>query len=112
MNKLVLLLLSISLFCIANNISALGMRDNARSPKIEVSGIIRMVGNSPMNSLVLSGNDREWYIDQKEEKKLIDLQHQTVTVRGREYYADLIFADGNPAGRRYYLRDITIVKPR
>ena len=112
MNKPRLFLLVCMILCITEYIPAMGKSDAEKPPKIEISGKVRLVGSGPLPSLVISGEDREWYIDPKEEKKLIDLQHQTVTVKGREYYADLVFADGSSGGRQYYLRDITVVHPK
>jgi hypothetical protein len=79
---------------------------------VEVSGVVRLVGSSPFSSLVISGEDREWHIVPEEQKKLMDLQHQRVTVRGQEYYYDRTFANGTSAGRQYYLKKIVIVKPK
>jgi hypothetical protein len=105
--------LSLVFLCIAVSVFALGNKDKdgSKPQKVEVSGIVRLVGNSPFSSLVLSGEGREWYIVPEEQKKLMDLQHQTVTVRGQEYYYDRTFANGTPAGRQYYLKKIVIVKP-
>jgi hypothetical protein len=66
------------------------------------------VGGGPFPQLVISGQDREWYIDREEESKLLDFQQRFVTVEGRESYVDLNFANGSPAGRRYMLRDIRL----
>jgi hypothetical protein len=101
-------------WCAATNVFALGNKDKdaSKPQKVEVSGIVRMVGSSPFSSLVLSGEDREWHIVPEEQKKLIDLQHQMVTVRAQEYYYDRTFANGTPAGREYYLKKIVIVKPK
>jgi hypothetical protein len=106
----------VSLFlvlCIAANAFALGSKDKdaSKPQKVEVSGIVRMVGNSPFSSLVISGEDREWYIVPEEQKKLMDLQQQQVTVRAQEYYYDRTFANGTSAGRQYYLKKIVVVKP-
>jgi hypothetical protein len=101
--------LSLIFLCAAVNVFALGSKDGSKPQKVEVSGIVRLVGNSPFSSLVISG-DREWYIVPEEQKKLMDLQHQTVTVKGQEYYYDRTFANGTSAGRQYYLKNIVIVK--
>ncbi|MCL2762455.1 MAG: hypothetical protein FWD36_04515 [Treponema sp.] len=110
MNKRILLLLSLVLLCMAE-ILALGggEKDSAKPQKVEVSGRVRLVGNSPTASLVISGDNREWHIEPKEEKKLMHLQQQTVTVKGKEYYIDFVFANGSPAERHYYLKDITVI---
>ena len=111
MRKLFLLILSFAAL-FAAELPALGKGEKDKLPKVEASGVVRLVGNSPMTSLVISGNDREWHIDPKEEKKLFHLQQQTVTVQGSEYYVDLVFANGSSGGRQYYLKDITIVKTK
>ena len=87
---------------------------------IQVTGKVRLVGNAPFYNLVISaeGNTRhdgrEWYIDnneisEKERVMLINLQQQTVTVKGKEYFRDIIFANGDSAGRQYFLKDIKII---
>ena len=100
--------------CAAANISALGKseEDTVKTQKVEVSGKVRLVGNSPMTFLVISGETREWYIESKEQDKLMYLQQQMVTVKADEYYRDMIFANGTSAGRQYFLKNITIIKPK
>ena len=97
---------------------SLGRREKNRSKvqysepqKVEVSGRVRLVGNSPMTSLVISGEDREWYIESGEKEKLMHLQQQNVTVIANEYYEDRVFANGTSAGRFYFLKDITVIDP-
>ena len=80
--------------------------------KVEVSGKVRLIGNMPMTSLVISGENREWYIEPGEQQKLMNLQQQMVTVKAVEYYNDLFFGDGSFAGRYYYLKNIAIVSPK
>jgi hypothetical protein len=111
-NRFALVSLSLIFLCAAINASALGSKekDGSKPQKVEVSGIVRLVGNSPFSSLVISG-DREWYIVPEEQNKLMDLQQQMVTVKGQEFYYDRTFANGTPAGRQYYLKNIVIVKP-
>ena len=109
--KTVGILLLLALLYAVPNAFALGRGENADQPKgVEVTGRVRLVGNSPMSSLVITGEEREWHIDQGEQKKLMDLQHRVVTVRAREYYYDMFFANGLPAGRRYFLRNITVIR--
>ena len=108
MNKLLLLL--VVLLCGAEPVPGMGKKDNAQP--VEVSGRVRLVGSSPMTSLVISGEEREWYIEQAEQGKLNHLQQQTVTVKAKEYYHDIVFANGTSGGRRYYLKDITVISPR
>ena len=107
----VILLLFFVLY--AANIFALGReeKDRPKTRKVEISGRVRMVGNSPMTSLVISGENREWYIEPKEQDILIDFQQQTVTVRAEEYYYDRVFANGTSAGRQYYIKNIVLIAP-
>ena len=104
--------------CAAGNLYALGGGEKGNagaqgaSLRVEVSGKVRMVGNSPMTFLVLSGETREWYIEEKEQKKLMELQQQFVTVKADEYYQDMVFANGSSAGRYYFLKNITVISPK
>ena len=70
---------------------------------------MRLVGSSPNTELVITGEDREWYVSAKDRNKLMKLQQQIVRVRGKESFVDLRFANGMSAGRRYILEDITLV---
>jgi hypothetical protein len=51
---------------------------------VQVTGLVRLVGSAPLNELVISSPDGEWYITRSEMSKLFDLQHRTVTVEGEE----------------------------
>jgi len=114
MKKLAVILLLFFLLCAAENTFARGREEQGPSKpqKVEISGKVRMVGNSPMNSLVISGENREWYIEPKEQEKLMEFQQQTVTVRAEEYYYDRVFANGTPAGRQYYVKNIVVISPQ
>ncbi|MCL2127351.1 MAG: hypothetical protein FWH38_03775 [Treponema sp.] len=105
---LVLLLLCAA----AGNALGKGEKSVIMPQTVEVSGLVRMVGSSPVTSLVISGEDREWYVEPEEQEKLVSLQQQAVTVRAKEYYRDLVFANGSPAGRHYFLKDIDIIVPK
>jgi len=112
-NAAVILLLFVVL-CSAGNTFARGReeKDSPKLQKVEVSGKVRMVGNSPMTSLVISGENREWHIEPEEQEKLTEFQQQTVTVRADEYYYDRVFANGASAGRQYYIKNIVIIFPK
>ena len=117
-------LLSLILLFTAGNLLPLGNREKDRAKprpggqksdslqKVEVSGRVRLVGNNPMTSLVISGEDREWYIESGEKEKFMHLQQQNITVIANEYYEDRIFANGTSAGRYYFLRNIIVIDPR
>jgi hypothetical protein len=112
MKKIAAVLLLFVLLCTAENTFARGQKeeDRPKSHKVEVSGKVRMVGNGPMTSLVISGGNREWHIEPEEQEKLMEFQQQTVTVRGEEYYYDRVFANGVSAGRQYYIKNIIIIE--
>ena len=76
---------------------------------VEVNGKLRLVGSSFMNYLVIDTENKLWYINNEERDKLMHLQHQIVTVKANEYYFDLTYANGHPAGRKYFLKDIVII---
>jgi hypothetical protein len=83
---------------------------DAESRHVRVSGRVRLVGNEPFPRLLISGEDRVWHIDRKEESKLRDLQQQFVTLEGTESYTDRTFANGFPAGRQYSLKEIKLIE--
>jgi len=76
---------------------------------VKVTGKVRLVGTGVMPELVISGKDREWYIAKEDMHKLHKLQHQTVTVEGKETAKEMKFANGRSAGIRYTLSDIKII---
>jgi len=80
-----------------------------QSTVVFASGRVRLVGTSLFPELVISGPDREWYIDRDEVYKLADLQQQQVTVEATETITELIWANGRSAGERRTLRDIVII---
>ena len=112
MKKAVVAALSLVVLCVALSALGRGEKDGVKLEKVEVNGRVRLVGNSPMTSLVITGENREWFIEPEEQNKLMHLQQQTVTVRAKEYFQDRFFANGSPAGRYYYLRDITVISPK
>jgi hypothetical protein len=117
-------LFSIALLFAAGNLLSLGNREKGQaeakqsepqrdlSRNVEVGGRVRLVGNSPMTSLVITGEDREWYVESGEKEKLMRLQQQNVTVIANEYYEDRVFANGTSAGRYYFLKDIIVIDPQ
>ena len=114
-SSLILFLLLVT----AGNLLPLGKKEKTRAKTqysepqtVEASGRVRMVGNSPMTSLVISGEDREWHIESGENEKLMHLQQQNVTVTAKEYYEDRVFANGTSAGRFYFLKDIIVIAPQ
>ena len=86
---------------------AFGRRE--RVITVEVTGIVRMVGAGLLSEIVISGQEREWYVAKDEEYKLIDLQHRTITVEGVQTIIQLRFANGFPAGERYYLERVRVI---
>ena len=93
---------------------ALGRReqDRAAGQTVQASGRVRLVGSSPMTTLVITGDSREWIVAPDERQKLEHLQQHYVTVRATEHYLDRFFANGSFAERQYYLENITIINTR
>ena len=75
----------------------------------EITGIVRLVGSSPITELVITAAGAEWHIEKEEEYKLKDLQQKTITVIGDETIISLTFANGLPAGQRRILKNIKII---
>ena len=106
MNRRVFFLLF--LICLAAALPALGGKEN--DGVIQVTGRVRLVGSGPMTELVITGPDKEWYIEKKDGQKLKDHQQRTVTVEGVETVTELTFANGRSAGTRRTLSKIKIIK--
>ena len=87
-----------------------GLNVEGQNPPVQVTGRVRLVGNEPFPELVITGTDREWHIEKSEEYKLKDLQQRLVTVEGIETVTTLHWANGRPAGERYSLKEIRILK--
>ena len=88
-------------------LSARGSRE--KDVIVQVTGRVRLVGSAIMPELVISGPDKEWYVDREERHKLFDLQQRIVTVEGVETVMALTFASGLPAGERRTLKNIKII---
>jgi len=88
-----------------------GEGQSAGEPReVEITGRVRLVGTSRFPSLVITGDGRDWFIEEGEQEKLMELQQQTVTVRGREYAYNVYFANGLVSRRQYVLKNITVVR--
>ena len=100
--------------CLATVLPASGRREALKTEEqsivVQASGRVRLVGSSPFTNIVITGPDREWYIEGEDEQKLRDFQHRTITVEGTETVTQLISANGRPAGERRTLRDIVIIE--
>ena len=76
---------------------------------VQVTGKVRLVGSDSFSELVISSEDKQWYIASDEIKKLKDLQQRIVTVEGEETIKEMKWASGGSAGTRIYLSNIRIV---
>ena len=77
---------------------------------IEVTGIVRRVGNEPWVETVVSDiNDADWHIEQSGEGTLKNLVHKTVTVRGKLKLSDIILANNQKIGIRRELSKIQLL---
>jgi len=113
MNKSFLL---VPLFlCFAASLSAFGAKEKdsgKASPAVtivQVTGIVRLVGNANFPELQIKNSEMSWYIAKDEMKKLYDMQHRTVTVEGEETVIKLKFGNGLSAGTRRELKNIRII---
>jgi uncharacterized membrane protein len=113
MNKHLLL---VPLFlCLVASLHAFGAKekDNSKTASavtiIQVTGLVRLVGNDPFTELIIDNSQTLWYIAKDEMSKLNDLQHRTVTVEGEETVRELKFGNGMSAGTRRDLKNIRII---
>jgi hypothetical protein len=101
----------------ATALMGLGKQDSSEKLKgekpktVQVTGRVRLIGSGPGIELVITGTNREWHIDKKDQDILWNLQQQNVTVEGRETSKEMTFANGTSAGTWYYLSDIKIIGP-
>ena len=87
-----------------------GLSAGGQNSLVLITGRVRLVGNEPFPELVITGTDRDWFINKNEEYKLKELQQRIVTVEGIETVTSMQWASGLPAGNRYSLKDIRIIK--
>jgi len=105
--KRFLIISAIFLLLIPALLPARGGKEKTKT--VQVTGIVRLVGNEPFSEIVISNSDNIWYIPRDERYKLHDLQYQTVTVEGEETITELKFANGQSAGTRRELRNLRVI---
>jgi hypothetical protein len=86
-----------------------GVAAQEKGEVVQAPGRVRLVGSGFSPELVISGEGKQWYVAKEDMQKLNHLQHQTVTVEGEETIRELRWANGRPAGKRRYLRNIKII---
>jgi hypothetical protein len=109
-NKFSLKRFLLILLLLLSAVTLMGLSRQENNHKVQITGRVRLVGSALFAELVISNDEREWYVDKKEQKKLWDLQQQIVTVEGEESSMELTFANGTSAGTRYSLKNIKILK--
>ena len=105
-------LLLFLLCCLAAVLPALGNKEKEpkeTEPVVQITGRVRLVGTGTFPELVISGEEKEWYVAGDERQKLMDLQHRIVTVEANETVRELKFAGGQSAGERRTLKNIRII---
>jgi hypothetical protein len=99
--------------CLAASLYAFGAKEKDSGKDhpvvIQVTGIVRLVGNANFPELQIVNAQMVWYIARDEMDKLYDLQHRTVTVEGEETVMELKFGNGLSAGTRRDLKNIKII---
>jgi len=103
--------LALLFLCFAVSLSAFGVKekDSGKAPVIQVTGVVRLVGNANFPELVIENSQMLWYIARNEMDKLRDYQHRTVTIEGEETVTELKFGNGMSAGTRRDLKNIKII---
>jgi hypothetical protein len=88
-------------------VSAFGNKE--KDNVVQATGVVRLVGTALFSELVITGSDKEWYIEKDEMDKLHDLQYRTVTVEGVETLRDVEMGNGRLVITRRELKKIKIV---
>jgi hypothetical protein len=83
--------------------------DQENTDTIKVTGVVRLIGTGNFPQIVITTEDKEWYLPKEDADKLFNMQHRKVTVEGEGSKRELKFASGRSAGIRYELRNIKII---
>lgn len=82
----------------------------APAERVQVYGLVRLVGSGVRPEAVISADDGEWYINRSEQDPFIKLQQQWVHAEGAAGFWDMILANGVSLGTRRILRDIRLLE--
>jgi hypothetical protein len=97
-------------FAVAGSAVSMGQKDFPRG-KITVSGRVRLVGTALFSNIVITDDkDHDWYIEGEDRQKLLGREQRSITVKGTAEYQELTLANGESAGTRRFLRNITIIE--
>jgi hypothetical protein len=97
------------LFFLCGIILFAGDDDQEKPETTMVTGIIRLIGTGNFPQIVITTEDKEWYLPKEDADKLFNMQRRKVTVEGEGSKRELKFASGRSAGIRYELRNIKII---
>lgn len=103
--------LGLLLFIIMIPLSARGSKEPENTEKriVQVTGVIRLIGNAPFSEFVVRNDEGQWYIAKEDETQVRSLQYQTLTIEGEETVKEMTFGNGMSAGQRRELRNIRII---
>ncbi len=115
-----LALLPLLLAALAFPLAASGLFDAKLKPadwdraktgaRVELSGIVRVVGNEPFTETVITDSDgHDWFVDSSSAGLLKGMEHKPVTVTGTVERKPMILANGKKLGDRRVLRDLTVL---
>ncbi len=99
------------LLLIAVPLSARGSKESedTEKPTVQVTGVVRLIGNAPFSEFVVRNDEGQWYIAKEDADKVRALQYQTITIEGEETVKEMTFGNGMSAGQRRELRNIRII---
>jgi len=113
------LALALLFLCLATALPAWGTKEKKQveptvavpqTTIVQVTGVVRLVRIGPIPEVVISGADGEWHIAREDEHKLVDLQHETVTIEGEETITEIEFANGAISVTRRDLKNIRLIR--
>jgi hypothetical protein len=95
---------------VSGSAASMGQGDFPRG-RITVSGRVRLLGTALFPNIVITDDkDRDWYIEGEDRQKLSGREQRLITVKGTAEYRELTLANGESAGTRRILRNITIIE--
>ncbi|MCL2025595.1 MAG: hypothetical protein FWG92_02185 [Leptospirales bacterium] len=83
--------------------------DKEKGVLVQVTGRVRLVGSDTQPDIIISWEDKQWYIASEDAYKLKNMQQRIVTIEGKETIKEMKFASGRSAGKRNILSDIRII---
>ncbi|MDR2096579.1 MAG: hypothetical protein LBP76_13845 [Treponema sp.] len=79
---------------------------------VEVTGIIRVVGNEPFSEIVITEEGQQtWYLEEESRALLGRYRQRKIAVRGTVELQEITLANGRYLETRRILKDVSLISP-